>query len=43
MSEIIVLGNLIVKPGAWKSPQTGRVYSVNGICPTLNACSGGAS
>ena len=26
---------------SWKSPQTGRVYDVTGISPTLNTCGGG--
>ena len=26
--------------GAWDNPQTGRVYSPDGLAPTLNTCGG---
>lgn len=38
--EVIQIGN-IVDTGNWDNPQRGRIYSVNGICPTLNTCGGG--
>lgn len=34
------IGNL-VNTGKFKNPQRGRVYSPNGISPTLNTCGGG--
>lgn len=40
-SEIIEVGNLKEGQQNWKSPQTGRVYSTEGISPTLNTCGGG--
>ena len=36
---IIQVGN--IKESTWKNPQVGRIYSVEGISPTLNICSGG--
>ncbi len=39
-NKIQQIGN-ISKGGGWKNPQTGRVYSVYGLCPTLNAMQGG--
>lgn len=38
--NIIQIGNLIKDIKHWDNPQRGRVYSVNGICPALNACQG---
>ena len=38
--KIIEVGN-IVNTGKWNSPQYGRIYSIDGIGPTLNAHSGG--
>lgn len=38
--RIIEIGN-IVQTGNWNSPQRGRVYSIYGICPTLNTVGGG--
>ena len=40
VKKIIEVGN-IIKTGAWKSPQPGRVYLGNGICPTLTCYSTG--
>lgn len=40
MSEVKQIGN-IVDTGNWDNPQTGRIYSVDGISPTLNTCGGG--
>ena len=39
--EIKEIGNLKEGKQSWKSPQTGRVYDVTGISPTLNTCGGG--
>lgn len=39
--EIKEIGNLKKGQQSWKSPQTGRVYDVTGISPTLNTCGGG--
>lgn len=39
--EIKEIGNLKERQQSWKSPQTGRVYDVTGISPTLNTCGGG--
>lgn len=36
----IQLGNIAIGK-SWDNPQSGRVYSVNGIAPTLNTCGGG--
>lgn len=38
--NIILLGN-IQKENNFKNPQIGRVYSIYGLCPTLNTCQGG--
>ena len=34
------IGN-IVSTGNWDSPQRGRIYSKQGICPALSTCQGG--
>ena len=39
--EIKEIGSLKEGQQSWKSPQTGRVYDVTGISPTLNTCGGG--
>ena len=40
MSKVKQIGNY--KQGStWDNPQTGRVYSADGISPTLNTCGGG--
>lgn len=36
----IQLGNIAVGK-SWDNPQSGRIYSVDGIAPTLNTCRGG--
>lgn len=36
---IIQVGN--IRESIWENPQVGRIYSVEGISPTLNTCSGG--
>ena len=38
--SIIQIGN-IVDTGNWSNPQRGRVYSKEGICPSLNCMQGG--
>lgn len=35
----IQLGNIAVGKN-WDNPQSGRIYSVDGIAPTLNTCGG---
>ena len=40
MNKIGQLGNLIKKSN-YSNPQVGRVYSIFGLCPTLNTCGGG--
>ena len=39
-NQIIQLGN-IAKERNFKNPQTGRIYSIDGLAPTLNTCGGG--
>ena len=39
-AKVMQVGN-IVDIGNFDNPQRGRIYSENGICPTLNTCSGG--
>lgn len=39
--RVIQLGNLIPDTENFKNKQEGRVYSINGISPTLNTCGGG--
>ncbi|MGL6098076.1 MAG: DNA cytosine methyltransferase, partial [Fusobacteriaceae bacterium] len=38
---IIQVGNISKSENGWDNPQTGRVYSADGISPTLNTCGGG--
>ena len=38
--DVKQVGNLIDK-GGWDNPQVGRIYSADGISPTLNTCGGG--
>ena len=40
MNRIIQLGN-IIKKSNFKNPQIGRIYSIDGIAPTVNTCAGG--
>lgn len=40
MNEVKQIGNY-KQGGAWDNPQTGRVYSPDGLSPTLNTCGGG--
>ena len=41
MNKIIQLGNIRDGTKAFSDPQTGRIYSMYGISPTLNTCQGG--
>lgn len=40
MNEVKQIGNYETE-STWDNPQTGRVYSADGISPTLNTCGGG--
>ena len=40
-NEIIQLGNLLDSYENFSNVQPGRVYSADGIAPTLNTCGGG--
>jgi DNA (cytosine-5)-methyltransferase 1 len=40
LNEVKQIGNYR-QGGAWDNPQTGRVYSPEGLAPTLNTCGGG--
>lgn len=39
--EIIQLGNLYPDLPTFKNRTSGRVYSIEGLAPTLNTCQGG--
>jgi len=45
MNKVIQIGNICAKKTingtSWDNPQPGRVYSINGISPTLNTMEGG--
>lgn len=41
MNKIVQLGNLRKDTENFTNPQTGRIYSSEGIAPTLNTCQGG--
>lgn len=41
MSKVIQIANLSEKNNRFSNPQTGRVYSINGVSPTINTCQGG--
>lgn len=41
MSKIIQLGNLADDTKTYKNRTRGRVYSIFGLCPTLNTSGGG--
>ena len=41
MNKIIQLGNLFEGTEKFRNPQTGRIYSIEGLAPTLNTCGGG--
>lgn len=40
-SNVIEIGNIVGSVNKWQSPQTGRVYSSDGVSPCLNTCGGG--
>ena len=40
-NQIIQLGNYRPDSDNFSNPQTGRIYSISGICPTLNTMQGG--
>lgn len=40
MSRIIQIGNILTR-ASFENPTCGRVYSVDGLCPTLNTNGGG--
>lgn len=40
MKRIIQIGNLLGDKRSFLNPQCGRVYSVEGISPTINTCQG---
>lgn len=40
INEVKQIGNYETE-STWDNPQTGRVYSADGLSPTLNTCSGG--
>lgn len=40
-NKIIQIGNIREDSDNFTNPQTGRIYSVDGISPTLNTCQGG--
>lgn len=41
MNKIIQIGNIRNSTEKFVNPQAGRVYSVDGIAPTVNTCQGG--
>ena len=41
INQIIQLGNIVPERN-FKNPQIGRIYSIEGLSPTLNTCGGGA-
>ena len=41
MNKLIQIGNMRTDSENFKNPQTGRVYSIEGIAPTINTCQGG--
>lgn len=41
MNKIIQIGNLRKETIGFDNPQTGRIYSIYGIAPTINTCQGG--
>lgn len=40
-NQVKQLGNISESSNGWRNPQTGRIYSPNGVSPTLNTCGGG--
>lgn len=41
MNKIIQIGNIRKATPKFNNPQCGRVYSIDGIAPTINTCQGG--
>ena len=41
MNKIIQMGNIQISNNNFSNPQVGRIYSAEGIAPTLNTCQGG--
>lgn len=39
-NKIIQIGNIRDNIGNFANPQSGRVYSIDGIAPTINTCQG---
>jgi len=39
LNEVKQIGNYETE-STWDNPQTGRVYSPDGLAPTLNTCGG---
>ena len=42
MNKIIQIGNIRKGTPKFSNPQTGRIYSIEGVAPTLNTCQGRA-
>lgn len=40
-NKCIQIGNIADEKDNFKNPQAGRIYSTNGLSPTLNTCNGG--
>jgi DNA (cytosine-5)-methyltransferase 1 len=40
MSQLKQIGNLREDTKKFSNPQTGRVYDINGISPTISTCQG---
>ena len=40
-NKVKQIGNISNGKGGWENTQTGRIYSINGCSPVLNACGGG--
>lgn len=41
MNKVVQIGNIVPDSPNFSNPQRGRVYSIDGIAPTLNTCGGG--
>ena len=41
MNKIIQIGNIKDDTSNFSNPQIGRVYSIEGIAPTISTCQGG--
>jgi len=40
-NTIIQIGNIREDTPNFQNPQSGRVYAIDGIAPTINTCQGG--